>query len=114
MSADHQIAQKLHASTTPGSDRARDLVDPVDPVDLQLFGTREQLKLAKVRATCIRLFDYRRAHAWPPSVVEGADWATLYAEAAEGLDVAADVAGAIEWVREFITQIDQASQNDQT
>jgi hypothetical protein len=108
MPADYQVAQKLHASTVPGSDRARDLVD------LQLLGTREQLDLAMVRATCIRLFDYRRAHAWPPSVVEGADWVTLYAEAAEGLDVAADVAGAIQWLSEFITRIDQASPNDQT
>ena len=106
--ADHQVAQKLHASTVPGSDRARDLVD------LQLLSTREQLDLAMVRATCIRLFDYRKAQAWPPSVVEGADWVTLYAEAAEGLEVAADVAGAIEWLSEFITRIDQASRNDQT
>ena len=103
MPADHQIAQKIHACTVPGSDRARDLVD------LQLLGTREQLDLAMVRATCIRLFDYRKAHSWPPSVVDGADWDTLYAEAAEGLDVTADVAAAIEWVNEFITRIDQPS-----
>lgn len=102
MPADHQIAQKLHASSAAGSDRARDLVD------LQLLGTRESLELVKVRATCIRLFAYRKAHAWPPSVVEGADWATLYAEAAEGLDVAADVADAIDWLSDFITQIEQA------
>lgn len=108
MPIDHQIAQKIHASTVSGSDRARDLVD------LQLLGTREQLDLTMVRATCIRLFDYRKAHAWPPSVVEGADWVTLYAEAAEGLDVAADVAAAIEWLSKFIARIDRASPNDQT
>ncbi|WP_411699016.1 nucleotidyl transferase AbiEii/AbiGii toxin family protein [Conyzicola sp.] len=106
MAADHQIAQKLHASTVPGSDRARDLVD------LQLLNTHEQLDLAKVRATCIRLFDYRNAHAWPPSVVEGNDWNTLYEEAAEGLDVAADVAGAIEWLNDFISRIDEASPDE--
>lgn len=107
MPAAHQIAQKIHASTVSGSDRARDLID------MQLLSTREQLDLAMVRATCIRLFDYRKAHAWPPSVVEGSDWVTLYAEAAEGLDVAADVAAAIEWLSEFIARIDQASPNDQ-
>lgn len=107
MPADHQIAQKIHASTVSGSDRARDLVD------LQLLGAREQLDLAMVRATCVRLFDYRKAHAWPPEVVEGADWATLYAKAAEGLDVASEVAPAIEWLNNFIARIDQASPNDQ-
>lgn len=103
----HQIAQKIHASTVAGADRARDLVD------LQLLGVREYLDLAVVRDTCIRLFDYRKAHPWPPVVVGGADWATLYAEAAEGLDVADDVAGAIEWLSEFICRIDQAPSNDQ-
>jgi hypothetical protein len=108
MPADHQIAQKIHASTVAGSDRARDLVD------LQLLGAREKLDLATVRATCIRLFDYRGAHTWPPSVVEGRGWVTLYAEAAEGLDVLPDVAPAIEWLSKFIARIDQASPNDQT
>ncbi|MGP9488285.1 nucleotidyl transferase AbiEii/AbiGii toxin family protein [Glutamicibacter sp. 287] len=56
MPADHQIAQKIHASTAPGSDRARDLVD------LQLLGTQEQLDLTQVRSTCVRLFTYRKAH----------------------------------------------------
>jgi hypothetical protein len=103
MPADHQIAQKIHASTESGTDRARDLVD------LQLLGSHEQLDLAKVRATCLRLFDYRKAHVWPPTVVEGADWSTLYADAAEGLDVLPDVTPAVEWVNKFIARIDQSS-----
>jgi len=102
MRADHQVAQKIHASTVLGSDRARDLVD------LQLLDDGEELNLETVRATCVRLFDYRNAHTWPPMAVEGADWDTLYAEAAEGLDVAADVDGAIEWANEFIARIDSA------
>jgi hypothetical protein len=106
MPADHQIAQKLHASTVPGSDRARDLVD------LQLLGTHETLDFGAVRATCVRLFDYRRAHSWPPTAVEGTDWDTLYTEAAEGLGVAADVAAAIGWVNDFVAQIDKASPTD--
>ncbi|MFK0002327.1 nucleotidyl transferase AbiEii/AbiGii toxin family protein [Paenarthrobacter sp. NPDC090522] len=103
MPADHQIAQKIHASTAPSSDRARDLVD------LQLLGAREELDLSTVRTACLRLFDYRKLHSWPPSVVEGADWTTLYADAAEGLDVVPDVAPAIEWLSQFIARIDQAS-----
>lgn len=102
MAADHQVAQKLHASTVPDSDRARDLVD------LQLLDAREHLDLAAVRVTCLRLFEYRQAHAWPPSVTNGTDWDTLYAEAADGLDVAADVTDAIERVNEFIIRIDGA------
>ncbi|MFB2554284.1 nucleotidyl transferase AbiEii/AbiGii toxin family protein [Herbiconiux liangxiaofengii] len=90
MPTDHQVAQKIHAGTAPGSDRARDLVD------LQLLGTREQLDLSSVRSTCVRLFEYRKAHAWPPAVVEGTCWDTLYAAAAEGLDVAPEVEGAME------------------
>ncbi|MGP9783671.1 hypothetical protein CQ010_14990 [Arthrobacter sp. MYb211] len=102
MPADHQIAQKIHASTAPGSDRARDLVD------LQLLGTQEQLDLTQVRSTCVRLFTYRKAHPWPPVAVEETDWESLYAEAANGLNVAADVISAVQWVNEFIAQIDHA------
>lgn len=101
MPVGHQIAQKIHASTASDSDRARDLVD------LQLLGAREHLDLALVRAICVRLFDYRKAHSWPPSVVEGMGWATLYAEAAEGLEVLPDVAQAIEWLSKFIARIDR-------
>lgn len=108
MPTDHQIAQKIHAITVSGSDRARDLVD------LQLLATYELLDLAMIRATCARLFDYRKAHAWPPSIVEGPDWVTLYAEAAEGLDVVPDVAAAIEWLKQFIARVDQARASDQT
>ncbi len=103
MPADHQIAQKIHASTIPGSDRAHDLVD------LQLLGTHEQLDLAQVKATCLRLFTYRKDHDWPPTAIEGPEWEELYTEAAEGLDVATDVASALQWVNDFIARIDQAT-----
>ncbi|MFJ2619839.1 nucleotidyl transferase AbiEii/AbiGii toxin family protein [Glutamicibacter sp. NPDC087344] len=98
----HQVAQKIHASTAPGSERARDLVD------LQLLGNREQLDLRQIKTTCLRLFDYRNTHLWPPTVVEGPDWQTLYAEAAQGLDVAHDVDSAIVWVNALIVSIDRA------
>jgi hypothetical protein len=56
MRADHQVAQKLHAASEPDSERVRDLVD------LQLLDRGEDLDLAQVRATCERLFEYRRMH----------------------------------------------------
>lgn len=102
VAVEHQIAQKIHASTAPGNDRARDLVD------LQLLAAREDVDLATARAICTRLFAYRRAHAWRPTVVSGESWRSLYAEAATGLPVVSDLDAAIEWSNGFITQIDQA------
>lgn len=103
MPLDHQIAQKLHACTQPGSDRARDLVD------LQLLCSLEQLNLSAVRATCIRLFEYRKAHTWPPTLVASEDWATLYEVAAADLDVSNDLTTAMQWLAELIVKIEKAT-----
>lgn len=100
--ADHQIAQKLHAVSEDGSERARDLVD------LQLLDNGEELDLARVASTCTRLFEYRRQQAWPPTIAAGNHWDTLYAEAADGLDVLANAAEAVGWANEFIQRIDAA------
>lgn len=102
VAVEHQIAQKIHAATAPGSDRARDLVD------LQLLASREEVDLPTARSVCTRLFAYRKAHAWPPTALSGENWPSLYAEAATGLDVAVDLTAAITWTNRFITQIDQA------
>lgn len=102
MRADHQVAQKLHAVSAAGSERARDLVD------LQLLGATEAIDLAQFRATCMRLFAYRRQQAWPP-VIEGMPgWGSLYAAAMEGVDVLPDVDAAIAWVQDFVDRIDRA------
>lgn len=99
MRADHQIAQKLHAVSEPGSERARDLVD------LQLLVMGEDLDLEQVKATCVRLFAYRRRQEWPPPIEAGADWPTLYEAAAEDVDVLADVQAAVDWANAFIRRI---------
>jgi hypothetical protein len=99
MRADHQIAQKLHAVSAEASERARDLVD------LQLLDKGAGLDLIQVKATCIRLFDYRRQQAWPPTIAEGAAWETLYAEAAEDLDVLPAVEDAVAWANDFVRRI---------
>ena len=99
MRADHQVAQKLHAVSEPGSERVRDLVD------LQLLDKGEDLDLAQVEATCVRLFEYRRQQAWPPTIVSGDDWATLYEAAVEDIDVLPNVEGAVAWVNEFVERI---------
>lgn len=102
MRADHQIAQKLHAASEDGSERARDLVD------LQILDHGEELDLAQVASTCVRLFEYRRQQAWPPTISAGSQWDTLYAEAADGLDVQANVDEAVGWANEFIQRVDAA------
>lgn len=69
ISLELQIAQKIHAVTEPGSDRAHDLVD------LQLLwhagtssGTAagESLDLPLLTTLCERTFAFRQRHPWPP------------------------------------------------
>ena len=102
MRADHQVAQKLHAVSEAGSDRVRDLVD------LQLLDRGEDLDLAQVQATCVRLFEYRRQEVWPPTIEAGAGWGTLYEAAVEDIDVLADVDAAVAWTNAFIGRIADA------
>lgn len=104
LALDHQIAQKLHACTavnsrTGGNERAHDLVD------LQILVQEEPVDLAAVAVTAQRLFAARRGHRWPPTVVAYDGWDTLYAEAADGLDVIGNVTDAIVWVNDFIVRI---------
>lgn len=102
MRVDHQVAQKLHAASEAGSERARDLVD------LQLLVGAERLDLLQVRAACVRLFEYRRLQAWPPVIAGTPRWGSLYAAAAEGLAVLPDVATALVWVQDFVERIDHS------
>lgn len=106
MRADHQIAQKLHAASAPGSDRAHDLVD------LQLLETGEDLDLSKVATTCRRLFTYRQQQQWPPTLTAGAGWDDLYVAAADGLDVLASIGEAVVWVNAFVHRIAAANPHD--
>lgn len=103
MRADHQIAQKLHAVSEPGSERARDLVD------LQLLHRNEDLALAKVKETCVRLFGYRRQQTWPPTIAVNEGWDTLYEAAAEDIDdVFRNVRDAVGWINAFVQNIHEA------
>ena len=104
LALDHQIAQKLHACTavnpkTGGNERAHDLVD------LQILAQEEPVDFAAVAATAERLFAARRSHPWPPAVVAYDGWGTLYAQAADGLDVIGNVTDAVAWANDFIARI---------
>ncbi|MFZ1382125.1 MAG: nucleotidyl transferase AbiEii/AbiGii toxin family protein [Scrofimicrobium sp.] len=103
MRADHQIAQKLHAVSSTGSERARDLVD------LQLLNINENLDFAQIAETCRRLFDYRRQQPWPPTIQVGDQWDTLYLEASEDIDVLPTVEEAVNWTNELIQRITATS-----
>ncbi len=57
----------------------------------------------------MRLFTYRQAQPWPPTVVAGPTWSGIYDEAATGLEVLLDVAAAVDWTNGLIGHIDSAT-----
>ncbi len=102
MRLEHQISQKLHGVSGPGSDRVHDLID------LQIAVKGGAVDCTKTKFLCVRLFEYRRQQPWPPKIVKGDNWDSLYAEQAAGLDVLPTVDEAIEWASELIAAIDNS------
>ena len=106
MKLSYQIAQKLHALSEEGSDRAHDLID------LMLIGRQSQLDFVDIKSKCVRLFDYRRKQAWPPEIKKGDEWDAKY-DAALGTirdnsDICRTVDEAVAWTNEFVAKIVQA------
>jgi hypothetical protein len=106
----HQVAQKLHACTsinprTGGNERAHDLVD------LQLLA-RVGVDLPQTAVIARRLFASRRLQPWPPTVVVFSKWDTIYAEAADGLEVLPNVEQAAAWANVLIADLDTAAPLD--
>ena len=103
MKLSYQVAQKLHAVSGINSDRAHDLID------LQLIDKYSILDLVDVRSKCERLFKYRCEQAWPPVIIKGDRWSSVYNEAYTTLRkpeiVLPVVDDAIEWVNEFVNRI---------
>lgn len=103
LAAEHQIVQKLHACTyvnpkTNSNDRAHDLVD------LQILVAEEEIDWATVRELGERVFESRKAQSWPPSISAHENWQTLYAAAADGLNVLPDIASAVEWANARVAE----------
>lgn len=104
LAARFQIAQKIHAVTSPGiggrpNERHRDLVD--------LWLLRELgTELSLVRAACEDVFEQRRMHSWPPEVIVPPHWADPFARLAKevGLPIT-DVTEAGEALRRYIAEI---------
>lgn len=99
MRLEHQIAQKIHAASSPGSERVHDLID------LQIAVKNGDVDYPATRRTCIRLFNYRQSQTWPPRIVKGEGWEELYAAQADGLDVLPTVEEALDWVNGLIEMI---------
>lgn len=98
----HQIAQKIHASTQEGSERAHDLVD------LQLLISAESdLKL--IRETCARLFKYRKTTTWPPTFKLNPGWEDLYLASKEELPVLGSASEAVEWGNQLLQNIENSN-----
>ena len=96
----HQVAQKLHALTTSGSMRAHDLVD------LQILFARGDVDFSLTKDTCVRLFAYRKAQSWPPTVVAADGWNTIYQEERVGTCSLESVDDAVRWANDLIKKID--------
>jgi hypothetical protein len=99
----HQVAQKLHGVSESNSNRAHDLVD------LQLIFSRDAVDLKEVSRIAKRLFANRRRQPWPSLITKGESWDSLYADAAEGLEVLETVDEAVAWANELIERIDAAN-----
>ena len=103
MKLSYQIAQKLHAVSEPGSERAHDLID------LQLICNKSEIDYAEVKSVCQRLFDYRHRQSWPTEIVAGPAWGELYAQARNNLldqsGVLPTAAEAVAWANELIKRI---------
>jgi hypothetical protein len=98
----HQIAQKLHALSGEGSERAHDLID------LQIIVSNEEVDYALTKNACTRLFDSRKLQAWPPTITRGDNWDSLYAAQSESLDVLATIDEAVVWTNYLIRRIERS------
>jgi len=96
----HQIAQKLHALTGDGSERAHDLID------LQIIVKHEEVDYAQTKKACERLFASRKMQSWPTVVVKGDGWDTLYSVQRGSLEVFSTVDIAIDWANDLIQTIE--------
>jgi hypothetical protein len=98
----HQISQKLHALSSPGSRRAHDLID------LQLIFKYEEVDLPKTKVACIRLFASRRQQEWPIFVVLGTDWESLYADQLGNFGLIDTAKEAVKWINGIIEDINSS------
>ena len=104
----YQIAQKLHGMTKPmkpgkRNERVKDLVD------LVLVAPFVD-DYPELRAACVRVFEDRNTHPWPPTPVVPEHWQAEYTQMATELEMdGTDIADAIALVAEFVVRIEGAA-----
>jgi hypothetical protein len=54
------------------------------------------------------LFSYRKVHQWPPEIVKGEEWESVYNAQRRGLEVLDSVDEAVVWANELVEKIDKA------
>ena len=109
LSTEHQIAQKLHACTTP--DRNHQNTRAHDLVDLQLLIESDPPDLIKLNEIGRRLFAARRLGTWPPEVIIFEKWEEIYNVEAEGLGLLGTVQEAIAWINGLLEEMVEATKN---
>ncbi len=72
----------------------------------QILAAADPPELAKLAGIGRRLFAFRRTKGWPPNVISAANWPTLYAAAAEGLDVRPELEAALHWSETLIDNLE--------
>ena len=87
--------------SSQGSNRARDLID------LQLLLSGAKVELRATASVCQRLFAYRKMQPWPPMIVKGDGWDSLYDAQRGALSVLPTADEAVAWVNELIGRLSQ-------
>jgi hypothetical protein len=95
----HQIAQKIHALTSNPSERIHDLVD------LQVILRSENIDLTLTALTSLKLFNFRRAHTWPPILDYHEELEMLYSYAVENTGAIEEFSEAVNWFNRLIDRL---------
>lgn len=99
MTAAEQIAQKLHAVSDPSEDRPRDLID------IYLLDTRLQPADTELLGHCLRTFDQRATHEWPPNVDLRAGWERQLREMLERVEPSLTIDEIVQGVRTLVARL---------
>jgi Nucleotidyl transferase AbiEii toxin, Type IV TA system len=108
LSVAYQIAQKIHAcSSPPGESRTNDRVR--DLADLILLSELATVDLSATRTACMEIFALRNMQIWPPIVVVHGHWPKLWARIVDEDEFfVRELTDAAERVQSLIDQIEAA------
>lgn len=110
LSLRYQIAQKIHAVTTPTDERGRENPRFRDLADLLLLQGLVGDDLSPIRVACVDVFHHRHGHAWPPVITVPRSWDQAYTVLAHDLGLSTtSVYRAAEAVQQFIDRVASAT-----